>query len=435
MINSESFEGIASKVDDSLLATYEDEGNVKNEEYVGFKASSLVHEYSSSLPKGSWQRYVLINAEDEYYDQIYDFYYKIVAYEVQLTNDEEEYQKAKSEKDSFITRFEQMSWQEYVKERKAKLESMQDSAGDQLFYIQAQIEGLDLRLKYEIDFSNNTRNDYINSYVSNRAYILENADKDKLEEYDKKQLDESEAQISEILYRFENDIKDYPMNSNNGIIENFYNEYFIMILIIIIIVAGSIVSEEFSKGTIKLLLVKPYSRTKILLSKYITAILMVFFAIVTVLGIQLIVGGIFFGYDTLAIPKLVYNFTTKTILEMNVFKYFLYNTIAVLPQLILLTTLAFSISTISLSTSLANTLTIVGSLAGDIINSIAVSYEINILKLFVTLNWDFTPYLFGGSSPYLGITLPFSIVVCLVYWLIMLIVTIIVFKRRNIKNI
>ena len=39
-------------------------------------------------------------------------------------------------------------------------------------------------------------------------------------------------------------------------------------------------SEEFSSGTIKLLLIKPYKRTKIILSKYIVTLTMICIAII-----------------------------------------------------------------------------------------------------------------------------------------------------------
>lgn len=435
LLNSDNISNFTSSIDNTYLTELEEEGNIKTEEYISTKTDSLISEYINSFEKGSWQRYAL-NAYNgaSYYNELYNIYYKIVSYEVKYSNNEEEYLEAKKEKESFEEKIENISWQDYVKEEKKELEESLKSNQDTA-YLTSQIEGMDLRLKYNIDFSNNNRNQYIDTYVANRSYILEQEGNDKLDNDTKEELEREKAENKEILYRLENNIKDYSSSSNNSIIENFYNEYFLMILIIIIIVSGSIVSEEFSKGTIKLLLVKPYSRTKILLSKYITSLLMIVFAIVFILIAQLIIGGLFFGYDTLAIPKIVYNFSTKMVMEMNIFKYFLYTTVAILPQLILLTTLSFSLSTIFVSTSLANTLTIIGSFAGDIINTLAVSYEINILKLFVTLNWDFTPYLFGGSSPYLGITLSHSIIVCIVYWLIMLVTTFIVFQRRNIKNV
>ena len=434
LLNGDTVASFNSYVDTTYLEELEEAGDTKSDEYISAKATSLTSEYFNNFEKDSWQRYAFnVYNGSNYYNELSDINYRIVYYEVRHDN-KEDYEKAKKEKKLFEEKIKNMSWQDFVKEEKEELEESLKDNQDSAYYT-SQIEGIDLRLKYNIDFSNSNWNQYVDTYVANRSYILEQEGKDKLDSDTKEELERTEAENKEIIYRFENNIKDYSSNSNNGIIENFYNEYFLMILIIIIIVSGSIVSEEFSKGTIKLLLVKPYSRTKILLSKYITSLLMIVFAIVFILLAQLIIGGIFFGYDTLTIPKIVYNFSTNMVMEMNIFKYFLYTTIAVLPQFILLTTLAFSLSTLFLSTSLANTLTIIGSLAGDVINAIAVSYEINILKLFVTLNWDFTPYLFGGKSPYLGITLSHSIIVCIVYWLIMIVTTFIVFKRRNIKNV
>lgn len=434
LLNGDTVASFNSYYDTTYLKELEEAGDTKSNEYISAKTASLTSEYFNSFEKDSWQRYAFnVYNGSNYYNELSDINYRIVYYEVRRDN-KEDYEKAKKEKELFEEKIKNMSWQDFVKEEKKELEESLKDNQDSAYYT-SQIEGIDLRLKYNIDFSNSNRNQYVDTYVANRSYILEQEGKDKLDSDTKEELERSEAENKEIIYRFENNIKDYSSNSNNGIIENFYNEYFLMILIIIIIVSGSIVSEEFSKGTIKLLLVKPYSRTKILLSKYITSLLMIVFAIVFILLAQLIIGGIFFGYDTLAIPKIVYNFSTNMVMEMNIFKYFLYTTVAILPQFILLTTLAFSLSTLFLSTSLANTLTIIGSLAGDVINALAVSYEINILKLFVTLNWDFTPYLFGGKSPYLGITLSHSIIVCIVYWLIMIVTTFIVFKRRNIKNV
>ena len=298
LLNGDTVASFNSYVDTTYLEELEEAGDTKSDEYISAKATSLTSEYFNNFEKDSWQRYAFnVYNGSNYYNELSDINYRIVYYE-----------KAKKEKESFEEKLKKMSWQDYVKEEKEELEESLKNNQDTA-YLTSQIEGIDLRLKYNVDFSNNNRNQYINTYVANRSYILGQEGNDKLDDDAKEELERSEAENKEIIYRFENNIKDYSSNSNNGIIENFYNEYFLMILIIIIIVSGSIVSEEFSKGTIKLLLVKPYSRTKILLSKYITSLLMIVFAIVFILLAQLIIGGIFFGYDTLTIPKIVYNFS------------------------------------------------------------------------------------------------------------------------------
>ena len=51
------------------------------------------------------------------------------------------------------------------------------------------------------------------------------------------------------------------------------------------------------------------------------------------------------------------------------------------------------------------------------------------------MNWDLSQYLFGGLPLMDGMSMVMSIVICMVYFLIMVIPTWIIFKKRNIKNI
>ena len=149
---------------------------------------------------------------------------------------------------------------------------------------------------------------------------------------------------------------------------------------------------------------------------------------------QLLVGGIILGFSSLNIPAVVYNLTDKNIEVLNIFSYFLFNLVANLPQIILLATLAFAVSVILNSTAAAITITFCGMIAADMINGIAYSYNIKLLNYFVTTNWDFTTYLFGGTSIY-GVTLGHSILICLTYLVIMLVITFMVFKNKDIKNV
>ena len=119
---------------------------------------------------------------------------------------------------------------------------------------------------------------------------------------------------------------------------------------------------------------------------------------------------------------------------MGLFKYILIKTIAILPEIILLITLAFAVSTIIGNTAFAIVITFAGFIASSIINMFAVYYKIEILKYFVTTNWNFNEYLFGATSQY-GTSFTHAVIVCIIYFLIMVITSFIVFKRKNIKNV
>jgi len=422
----------------TFATTMEEAGETNTEEYVYSKSYIETHEYAKSFGVDSWQRYIIIN-DSEYYVKTSDIIERIISYELKFTKDKNDYEEALKEKKELTNELKNMTWEDFVKNKKqlAEINLKNSLTQEEKNIYQAELNALNLRIKHNIKYGFDDYNEYLDIYESNLLNLLlyKNKKEESLTQEEKNILNEAKKEVAISKYKIENKIKEVPYNSNNYLYDNFLNEYSTMILVMIILVAGSIVSEEFSKGTIKLLLVKPFSRTKILLGKYITSLLMVLFSIVVIFIIQTIIGGLFFGFDSLEIPKVIYNYTTSTVESIHILKFLFFNVLAVLPQLVLLTTLAFSLSTIFINTSIATVLTIVGAFGSNIINTIAQLAEIEILKFFVTLNWDWSVYLFGGTSPYKGITFPFSIIICIIYLLIMLFVTFIIFKKRNIKNV
>ena len=211
--------------------------------------------------------------------------------------------------------------------------------------------------------------------------------------------------------------------------------YGLFIILTVVLISGAIVSEEFNKGTIKLLLVRPYSRIKILMAKFVVVLLTIIITMLIIAILQLIIGGIFFGFSSLKIPVVEYNYKTETLIEINIFKKVAMTAVEILPEYILLGTLAFSLSTIFTNSALAIIVSMVGYLVSNTINSLAIYYNVKWLKYFVTLNWDFTQFEYGKLAKMEGITSTFSTAICIVYFAIMLITAITVFKKKNIKNI
>lgn len=428
------------EIEDDYVKSMEASGETEDESYLLSKCYVEVYKYAKTFGDDSWQRVVLMT-DTEYNDRISNIYSRIIRYELKQSTDKKGYENALKEKEELTEELNNITSEEFLNNKivttEAKLKSISEEDIDLISIYKAELETLEMRRNYNIAYAFDDMNDNLRNYEANRQIELSFKEKNEetLKQDEKSLLESAQEEVAISKVKIEKNIEEVEMGSNHQILLNYYNEYFIMILVIIVLVSGSIVSEEFNKGTIKLLLVKPFSRTKILFSKYITSLIMVLFAIIAPFIIQMIIGGIFFGYDSLKIPTLIYNYSDKIVETVNVFKYLSLNTLAILPEFILIATLAFALSTIFTSTSLANVITIIGVFGSDIINLIAESYEIDILKYFITLNWDLTPFLFGGSSPYKGITLPFSIMICIIYLLIMLIVTTIVFKKRNIKNI
>lgn len=374
-----------------------------------------------------------------------------------IEKDIEAYNEYKKEYDKFLKELDSNSWKYFVnKEIKTttdeiySLEKEREKAKNKELYNSRikekknKLEKLKLRLEKDIPYDNNYLNNALEDYKQApqtykefKESIIKNTSEFNIkEEYQiKRQYIEYMKNNANNKYIIDNKVDINSPKTTRNLLINTLSDNFLFIMIIIAAGAGSIVSTEFDKGTIKLLLIRPYSRNKILLSKYIVSMFMIIFAILSAFIMQLIVGGIFFGFSSLNIPVVIYNFVQNKVMHINLFKYIFDNVLAVLPEFILLATLAFAISTITNVSTLGVALPIVGVGAADIINLIAINRNIIPLKYFVTLNWNFTNYLYGGVNSFPTLSIPFSILICAIYFLIMIITAFIVFNKRNIKNI
>ena len=302
----------------------------------------------------------------------------------------------------------------------------------EIYRINVAIEMNEYRLKENVKYGNDYINNAIDEVISLASQVK--TYETTTNEETKTQLEQSVKSYYKSRYILEN--KEDINNESNlrYIMTNFYSEYTFLILVFGVMIAGAIVSEEYNKGTIKSLLITPYKRSTILLSKFITVIIFTILFIIISYLMQIIIGGLFLGFGSLSNHVVEYNLASKSLEVMSLSKYVLLYSIANLPQIILLVTLAFAVSTIVGNTAFAIVITFAGVIGSSIINMFASAYKIEILKYFVTTNWDFNYYLFGGTSPY-KTSLTHAIIVCIIYFLIMVITSFIVFNKKNIKNI
>ncbi len=372
-------------------------------------------------------------------------------YQYGAEKNEAQVQEINQEIDALLAKLDENDWKYFAREDLAKAEQQIEELNSQkeqtedkavlenieteLNNAQMEKEIAEIRLNKEIPYGS----DYLNRAISNLQTTNTNlANFKNVEELTYEQKLEYNSYLedqAESRYILETGRDIHNTNSLKGILENFYAQFGIFLIVVVVMIAGTIVSEEFNKGTIKLLLVKPYTRNKILMAKAITTLIMIIFIIVVTLVMQILIGGIIFGFDSLSEPVVAYNFNTDTMEEMNIFANLGVQTLTQLPMIILLATLAFAISTLFSNSTLAITISLLGFMSASIINQLAIGYDLQFMKYFVTMNWDLSIYA-NGALPYMeGMNMTLSIIICVVYFLIMMIPTFIVFKKRNIKNI
>jgi len=325
--------------------------------------------------------------------------------------------------------------QKQLKENTTNTDSIA-SIEDQIFDLNLQKQVVNWRLEKDIPYGYSYWNTCLINYQDAQREIRDYERSSNQDNYLAKQSYYHSLEMSAISqYDIEHKVESGNSSNARGLLLNGCSQFELFIIIMIIMVTGTIVSEEFNKGTIKLLLIKPYKRSTILASKWITSLIMLIIIIISILLMQLVVGGIVQGFDTFDTPAIVYDHTTDQIGEMNIIAYLIMQILGKLPIYILLMTLAFAFSTIFANSALAITITLLGYMGAPFVNTIAQAYNLDWIKFFVTPNWDLTQYFFGGLPEFQGLTPIFSIGIIIVYMLIMLIPTFVFFKKKNIKNI
>lgn len=351
----------------------------------------------------------------------------------------EAYDEAKSYYDKFVAKLDEGDWKYFavyqlkdIEEQIANSKST-DSGNLNNLYTKKQI--LEWRIDKNIAYGSDYLNKCLDDYADASYTVNEYNQKKNPTYYEKLTYYKNLKTLNVSKYYIENNISNISSSDNRASLLDLFDNYELFILVFIIMIAGGIVSDEFSKGTIKMLLVRPYHRCKILLSKFIVCILMLIFIILFVAIGQFIVGGIILGFNSLSVPAIIYNYATSQVQTMSIPMYIIITGLAKLPMYILLMTLAFACSTIFINTAVSIVIPLLGYMGSSIINQLALVYDLKFVNYFVTPNWDLTSYFFGGIPQFEGLTIGFSISICLIYFAIMFVTSFTVFKNRNIKNI
>ena len=397
--------------------------------YVGDKPQIDTYELLKKYDRDSWQYKIILQKAEGYLSEINTYTYRI--------KDEEALNQAKKEYDKFVERLSSNNWRSFTEEELESLKLSQEGLSENLKdpMVAIQIETLEMRLKYDIAYGDDYKNQALERYQQSKITINEFKNENNKTYEEEKSLQSAKEDEAKSKYAIENGKDIYNTSDSRGFLLNVFSKYELFIIITIVLIAGAIVSDEFNKGTIKLLLVRPFNRAKILLAKFITVLITVLFVMILTVILQFIVGGIFFGFESLSIPAVEYSHTTGKIVEMSILKNIVLTGLGKLPIYVLLGTLAFALSTLFNATPVAITITLMGYMASSIINQFAYYYNINWLKFFVTPNWDLTQFFYGCFPLIKGQNMMFSIAICLIYFAIMMIPSFIVFKRRNIKNV
>ncbi|MCU6709190.1 ABC transporter permease [Paenibacillus sp. J5C_2022] len=202
---------------------------------------------------------------------------------------------------------------------------------------------------------------------------------------------------------------------------------FFLVTIFTVVVAAGVVAEEFTSGTIKLLLIRPWSRSKILLAKYIAVV-----AFALSLAVLLFISSIVVNWLIFDLFNSVHAEPTFPMMEgMSAMGYLLQYYGLTLITTVMTVTLAFMLSTVFRSSGLAIGFALFLLL---VVNNVvmllaALQYKWVDYLLFVHLN--LTQYL--NDIPIReGMSLGFSLAVLAGYYVLFMALTWYVFNKRDV---
>ena len=409
--------------------------------YVETKSQKDLATLAKDYKETSWQAEVIGTVISPIIEEMNNYEY--------IDKNNEALTSSKAKYDEMLTALKNNDWKYFANKELDSLNTQieelnaliaQDSENDdlktQLKSLELQKEVVNLRLDKNINYgSDNYKSIAVQNYRMYMGNYIQSSQGKNLTDEEKSEMNGYLEKANLYKYDLYNDTEYQNTATANYTFQNSIGTYIAIIVMIVVIVAGVSISEEFNKGTVKLLLVRPYSRTKILISKLIAVFITMLITTVTILLLQFIIGGIVYGFGTYMMNVVQFDFTTNSIVTLNIFAYLGLIFICKLPIFILIGTLAFALSTLFLNSPLAVALPILGYMGSDVINMIAISYKWDWVKYFVTPNWDLSQYLFGGTPMFSGISIEFSITICAIYFVIMLVASIVSFKKRNIKNV
>lgn len=194
-----------------------------------------------------------------------------------------------------------------------------------------------------------------------------------------------------------------------------------LVFIFSVVIAADIVAGEFSWGTIKLLLIRPASRSKVLLSKYIAVLLFMLLLIVLLFACSLAIGLALFGSGGAESAPT----TMSGILQDYGFR---------LVDLTINVTFAFMISTVFRSSALAISLAFIIMFASSSVITALIALKKTWAKYILFANTDLGMYFGGRKPPFEGMTLGFSVTVLIVYYVVFVALAWTIFRKRDVAG-
>lgn len=253
------------------------------------------------------------------------------------------------------------------------------------------------RLDKDISFdkSNEKKNDLIMTVANAKNTIATMGDAKSDGQNSKAKLEDN---IKLALYQLDNDKLDNTANQMTLFETNepeqitFWTVFLTstslvtVVALLAIVIAGGIVSSEFSQGTVKFLLINPVKRWKILMSKYFTVITVGYIMLCILFVVMIPITGLMLGFDGFSTPYIYVS--GGEVKEMPTLLYAAEQYLMKSVEMIVMSTLAFAISSLVRSTALAIGVSVFTMCIGSTVTQFLGQLEQDWARFLVFANTD-----------------------------------------------
>ncbi|MDR3542549.1 MAG: ABC transporter permease [Desulfosporosinus sp.] len=253
---------------------------------------------------------------------------------------------------------------------------------------------------------------------------------------DQKSQASTRVRMEQLQYNLDNNINPLEQSAAKFTTKFMEQSIFLFLPLLIIMMAADMVSGESSSGTIKLLLVRNVPRWKILLSKYLTLVILEVIVIFFAFVLSALISGFFFGFGGWLAPVatgfkvLAGKLDSSTVLNVPQWQYSL-----------MVYSLAFFVSVVVGSISLMisilvkSTAASIGIIMSTLVAGNFISYFLSdwkITRYMFMVNLRLTDYLSGSFQPIEGMNMIFSITVLLGWAIAAIIISFVYFTKQDI---
>ena len=389
------------------------------------------------------QKYPMYSAETGYITgTLEELSYEMYEAYFILGETSEDYLEAKEKYEEALKKLEHFDWQKDIREEMKANQQIIDIFEDtpdigeatraDLEYYKEVNRVLNYRIENNIPVDGSNASNAIDNYLSNLD-VYRNMDKNPTSHEGKVWLMETEESLAVTKYKLDNGLIQEDKNNNSygtiseQMVSVMKGEGF-LIGFVAVFIAAMIIPMEFDKGTIKQLLVKPYTRTEILTAKILATIIYFIEFVAIYLVMNSVVLGFFVGFSTISAPIVVYNFNTKVATQVHLVPYLLKCFLLCLPKFLVIIFVVNLFAIITKST-------VSSMYIGLVLSSLDLSGFQKPFARFVVSNcWDFNIFANGRIAQNQYVTLPSSILLVVVTAVIALLLSNVLFKRKEIKN-